>query len=213
MTIRIVIADDHALFVGALERFLRDERDFEVVGTATDSAGAVQLIQRIKPDIAIVDVRMPPDGGLAVARAVRDEELATKVVILTAALSDTEAAVAMKLGVRGVILKEMSPVQLVRCIRKVHSGGEWIERSSASKAITQILSRETSARDLQTLLTPREYEVLRVAAAGLPNREIAAKLSIGEGTVKMHLHSIYEKLSLRGRVDLMAFAHKHGLTE
>ena len=201
------------MFVSALEHLLREEAELDVVATATDSDRALDLIRKTKPDIAVLDVRMPPDGGLAVARTLQNDRSATRVVILAAGLGQQEAMLAMQLGVRGVILKEMAPTHLIRCIQKVHAGGEWFEMKSASKAISSLLARENNERDLQSVLTPREYEVLRVAASGISNLEIAEKLSVGEGTVKMHLHSIYDKLSLRGRVDLMAFAHKRGLQE
>jgi len=213
VTIRIVLADDHAMFASAVARLLTDENDFDVVGTASDSDAALDLIRRQKPDVALLDIRMPPDGGLVVARHVREERLPSRIVILTAGISDHEAALAMEIGVAGLLLKDMSPAQLVRCIRKVHAGEQWVEMKSTSKAITKLIARETSTRDLRFVLTPREFEVLEIAAAGLSTHAIAEKLRIGEGTVKMHLHAIYEKLGLKGRVELMAFAHKHGLGE
>lgn len=211
--IRLLLADDHAIFLAGLERLLRDEDDFEIVATATTTEQAMALVREHRPDVAVLDVEMPAKSGLAVARAVKDEAMATKVVLLTAKLSDSQAVEALQLGVEGVVLKAMAAHQLVQCIRKVHAGGTWIESESTARALTKLRQRSESERQVGGRLTAREVEVLRIAATGAPNREIARRLFISEGTVKMHLHAIYEKLSLTGRVELMAYARRHALDE
>lgn len=193
-------------------RLLSDE-GFEVSAAAFTSDDAIAQTIRFKPDILVLDVRLPPAGGLAVARAIHEAKLHTRVVILTAALTDREALDARQAGVRGVVLKEMPSRQLVLAIRKVHAGGDFLEMMSTSRAISLLTKRESSLHHLQTVLTTRELEVLRAAATGAPNAEIARRLSIGSGTVKMHLYSIYKKLRVNSRVELMMYATRNGIGE
>ncbi len=210
--IRLVIADDHAMFLAGLGRLLSDENDFEIAAACTRTGEAIRAIRDKKPDVAVLDVQMPEDTGLGVVRAIRKEKLPTRVVLLTASVSDSQALEAAQLGVEGIILKEMAAHLLVQCIRKVHAGGRWVETGSTQRAFTAMLDRSEAERDLAAVLTAREIEVFRVAATGVPNREIARRLFISEGTVKMHLHAIYEKLGLSGRVQLMSHAQKLGLS-
>ncbi|HET7711148.1 MAG TPA: response regulator transcription factor [Thermoanaerobaculia bacterium] len=212
MSIRLVIADDHTMFLAGLERLLRDEKDFEVLAAVTRTSQAIRAIREKRPDVAVLDVQIPEETGLGVVRAIRSEKLPTRVVLLTASLGAREAVESVELGVEGVILKDMAAHQLVQCIRKVHAGGKWIETGSTQRALAAILDRSQTERKLAAALTAREFEVFRVAATGVPNREIAQRLFISEGTVKMHLHAIYEKLGLSGRVELMAHAQKLGIS-
>lgn len=210
--IRVVVADDHQIVVEGLERLLTDY-GFSVTGTATTSSEAIALARRLQPDILLLDLRLPPAGGLAVLRTLRDEALPSRPILLTAALGDRDAIEARQLGVRGVVLKEMPSRQLVQCIRKVHAGGEFMEMASTTRAMDLLTKRERSREHLQGVLTARELEVLRAAATGAPNAEIGRRLSIGAGTVKMHLYSIYKKLKINSRVELMMYATRSGLAE
>jgi DNA-binding NarL/FixJ family response regulator len=132
---------------------------------------------------------MPEPGGLAVLRVLRDEGLPTRAVILTAAIDDDEVVEALQLGVGGVLLKEMAPRLLVQCLRKVARGEQWLEKQSAGRVLDKLLRREAGTRELQNLLTQREFEVVRLVVEGLRNKEIAEKLHVSEGTVKVHLHN------------------------
>jgi DNA-binding NarL/FixJ family response regulator len=133
------------------------------------------------------------------------------VVLLTAALEDEEMIEAVRLEVHGVVLKEMAPQFLVQCIRKVHAGEHWIERRSAKQVMEKMLRRETGAREVAAVLTPREIELVQMVARGLRNKDVADKLCISEGTVKVHLHNIYEKLHVDGRMALLKYAQEKGL--
>jgi len=133
------------------------------------------------------------------------------VVILTASIQEEQLLEALRLGVRGVVLKEMAPALLVQCVRKVHSGGQWIERDSARRALEKILERQAGARALGEFLTSREAQIVTLIAKGMRNKEIAEKLFISEGTVKIHLHNIYEKLGVDGRLALMRYTQEKGL--
>jgi len=154
---------------------------------------------------------MPKKDGLAVLLELCKEKLPTRVVVLTGALDEHEALRFLRLGVGGIVLKEMAPHSLVQCIRKVHAGGQWLERHSTGRVLDTLLRRETGARELAGVLTSRELEIVRLVASGLRNEAIAKKLHISEGTVKSHLHNIYEELHLDGRLTLLLYAQDKGL--
>jgi DNA-binding NarL/FixJ family response regulator len=211
MAIRVVLADDHPIILDGLELLFRMERDIQVVARCVNGEEALQAVRRHRPDILILDIRMPGKDGLTVLREMKEENLPTQIVLLTVGLDEEEALEALRLGVRGVVLKEMAPQMLVQCVRKVHAGEQWLERRSVGRALEKLLWREAGVREVAGVLTPREIEIVRMAAVGLRNKEIADKLSISEGTVKIHLHHIYEKLHLNGRLELAAYAGEKGL--
>jgi DNA-binding NarL/FixJ family response regulator len=132
-------------------------------------------------------------------------------VLLTAQIDDDQTLEAVRLGVGGIILKEMAPQLLMECIRKVHAGQRWVERKSVGRALDTLLRREAGLRDLRQALTNRELEIVRMIVLGLHNSEIGQRLSVSEGTVKSHLHHIYEKLGVNGRVGLLLLAQQKGL--
>ncbi|HUP65549.1 MAG TPA: response regulator transcription factor [Thermoanaerobaculia bacterium] len=206
-SIRIIIADDHPIVLDGLEQLFRLEEEFEIVGRCTNGQEALDAVREKKPDVLILDLRMPLKSGLAVLRQLREEEIPTRVVVLTAALDEDEVLEAIRLGVRGVVLKEMAPRLLIQCVKKVHEGGQWLEKDSVGRALDKILRGGGQS----STLTPRELDVVRLVAEGLRNKEIAEKLLITEGTVKIHLHRIYEKLQIGGRVELSVYARDRGL--
>ncbi|HEV8676341.1 MAG TPA: response regulator transcription factor [Methylomirabilota bacterium] len=210
MAISLLLADDHPLILQGLQNLFGREPDFTVVGQCRTGDEALDGLRRHWPDILLLDLRMPGTDGLAVLRQMKEEKMATRVVLLTAALDEEDVLEAMRLGVRGVVLKEMAPRLLVQCIRKVHAGGEWLETRSFSRALDKLLKREARPGDMATILTARELEIARMVARGLRNRDIAEKLSISEGTVKIHLHRTYEKLGVDGRLQLMLYVQKNG---
>lgn len=211
MPITLVLADDHPLVLDGLEQLFRQEQDFQVLARCVNGEETLQAVRRYQPDVLILDIRMPGKDGLAVLQEMNKEKLPTRVVILTAALDEDDVLEAIRLGVRGVVLKEMAPQLLVRCTRKVHAGEQWLEKRSVALALEKMLRREAGTRQLAKVLTPREIEIVRMVAAGLRNKEIAEKLFISEGTVKIHLHNIYEKLSVKSRLELVRYAQDKGL--
>jgi len=198
MTIRIVLADDHPVVLGGLVRLLSAERDIEVLASATNGTETLKATRNLLPDILVLDLRMPGKDGLAVLGEMRRDGLPTKVVVLTAMESDDVLA-AIRLGARGVVMKDMALRLLVECIRIVHSGGVWIEKGVASHAVDRLLQRESGIRVMAERLTPREVEVAQMVADGLPSKHIADKLAITEGTAKLHLHHVYLKLMIDGQ--------------
>jgi DNA-binding NarL/FixJ family response regulator len=208
---RLVLADDHRLVIEALALLLRHEEDLEVVATCVDGPEALAAVRRHRPDILVLDLRMPQLDGLGVLRELAAASDPTQVVVLTAGVDERELVEAIRLGARGVVLKEMPSRLLLECLRKVHAGEPWLERRSVSAALDSLMRRERGAAEMRGLLTPRELSILRLLAKGLRNLEIAAQLHIGEGTVKTHLHNIYRKLKVDGRLALLRVAREKGL--
>lgn len=211
MPITLVIVDDHPLILDALENLFRLEKDLKVVARCLDGDEALQAVRRHKPDILVLDIQMPAKDGLVVLREMSKEKLATRVVVLTATLGDEGLGEALRLGVRGLVLKELAPKLLVQCIRKVHAGELWLEQRTVSSALERLLQREAGKQEAAQALTSREIEIVKQAATGLRNIEIAKKLFISEGTVKMHLHNIYQKLGVGSRSELTRYAQEKGL--
>jgi DNA-binding NarL/FixJ family response regulator len=152
---------------------------------------------------------MPGGGGLEVLAALAAERSPTRVVLLAAALDDAQLTDAVRLGVHGIVLKEMAPQLLLDAVRKVAAGGEWLDRGTLGRALRAVLSKQEV--NAAPALTPREREIVGLVSSGLRNRAIAESLHISEGTVKIHLHNIYEKLSVGGRLELTLRAQKLGL--
>jgi DNA-binding NarL/FixJ family response regulator len=210
MPIGVVLADDHPIVLAGLETVLHEAKDIKLLARCRDGEESLRAVRQHRPDVLVLDIRMPGKNGLEVLQELKREKLATRVVLLTAALDDNEVLEAVRLGVRGVILKEMTPDLLLQCIRKVHAGEQWLEKRSFQSALEKMLRREAAAKTVSGL-TPRELEIVRMVAAGLRNKEIAEKLTITEGTVKIHLHSVYQKLELDGRMALSLYAQDKGL--
>ncbi len=212
MTIRLVLVDDHPIVLGGLEQLFRSVEGFEVVASCGDGSAAVETVGRHQPDVLVMDLRMPGMDGLEVLRRLQASgEVSTRVVLLTGSIDEEEALEAIRLGVRGVVLKEMASRLLVECVRKVHAGERWLERGSFGAAMERAARREAAASDLAARLTPREIEIVRLVGRGLRNREIAERLFISEGTVKGHLHRIFTKLDLDTRSALTRYALEKGL--
>lgn len=211
MPIRLVVADDHPLILDGLDDLFGAEADITVVARCRASDEAVQAVRRHRPDVLVLDLRMPGLGGMGVLRELSQDAKPTISVLYTASLDQAEMLEAIRLGVRGVVLKEMPPRLLVDCVRAVHAGKHWLEKNVATRALETMLRREAGARDLEGLLTDREIEIACAVASGLRNKAIAERLHISEGTVKVHLHNIYHKLNLDGRLALTVYARTKGL--
>jgi DNA-binding NarL/FixJ family response regulator len=210
MAILLVLADDHPIVLDGLKQLFSLEPDFEVVACARSGDEALDAVRRHEPDVLVLDIRMPGKDGLTVLREMRRENLPTRVVVLTA-LGQDDVFEAMRLGVSGVILKDMASKLLVRCVREVHAGRRWIEKGSATHAAEKLFRREGVTQDLAGTLTRRELQIAQMTARGMHNKAIAEKLSITEGTAKVHLHNIYAKLSVDGRMALIQYLQSRGL--
>jgi len=211
MPITLVLADDHPLVLDGIEAVLATQPDMQVLASCADGEAALAAVRAHRPDVLVLDLRMPRMDGLSVLRELKEKDGQTKVVVLTAALSSDDVIEAVRLGVRGVVLKEMAPRMLVNCIRKVHEGGRWLEHASMGRALDQLIVRDAGERELARILTGRELDVARCVAQGLRNKDIAKRLGVNEGTVKLHLHNVYLKLGIDGRLALNVLLREKGL--
>ena len=210
MPIRLVLGDDHPIVLDGLENLFRLEPDFRVVARCVNGEECLAAVRRHQPDVLVLDLRMPRKDGLTVLRELHREQHAVKVVLLAAALEEEEVLEALRLGVRGMVLKELAPQMVVQCVRKVHAGEQWLEKQAFGRALETLLRREAGEREAGSVLTPRELEMVGMVARGLRNKEMSERMNISEGTVKIHLHHIYRKLKVENRVDLILYAQsKH----
>ena len=209
--IRLVLADDHPIVLDGLEQLFSTEPDLEVVARATSAEGALRALEEFRPDVLVLDLAMPGLDGLWVMEQAFEKKMPSRIVLLTAHIDEPKLLEAVRLNVAGVVLKEMAPRLLVECVREVHAGEKWLEKHSVARAMDRMVRRESELQRLSRLLTPRELEIVRLAAEGLRNREISERLTITEGTVKIHLHNIYEKLGVTGRPQLILYATREGL--
>jgi DNA-binding NarL/FixJ family response regulator len=207
----LVLADDHPVVLAGLEQLLAQEPDLEIVAACTSGEQALLAVRAHRPDVLVLDLQMPGQDGLAVLRALRAGGDPTPVVILTAALDEQAMLEALRCDVRGVVLKDMAPRLLVQCVRTVAAGETWLEREEIARALAELMRRERAAGAAARLLTPRELEIVHLVALGRRNKEIARQLAITEGTVKIHLSRVYEKLGVDNRVALTLWAQANGL--
>lgn len=208
----MILADDHPLVLNGLYHLLQEYPDFQVLDRCSSGTEALAAVRKNRPDVLVLDLLMPGKDGLEVARDLNTLGDPPRIVLLTAQLHEDQLIEALRLGVRGFVLKEMATKLLVECLRRVHAGGQWLEKDSASRAMEKLVRREARNREIASLLTPREIEVVAMVAKGLSNKEIGAQLFIAEGTVKIHLHNIYEKLGIARRAELTRVAEEYGLT-
>lgn len=211
MSIRLVLADDHPIVLDGLETLFRLEPDLEIAARCVNGEETLVAVRLHRPDVLVLDIHMPRKDGIAVLRELQRDKLPTKVVLLAAVLEEEEVLEALRLGVRGMVLKELAPQMVVQCVRKVHAGEQWLEKHAVSRVVDSLLRREAGEREAANVLTPREIEMVGMVARGLRNKEMSERLAISEGTVKIHLHHIYRKLKVENRVELILYAQSKRL--
>jgi DNA-binding NarL/FixJ family response regulator len=210
--IRVVIVDDHPIVLQGLQALFERQADIDVGAACSDGSAALDAVRVLHPDVLVMDLKMPGRNGLDLLRTVAAEQPGCRCVLLTATISHEDVCEAIKLGARGVVLKDSPPDSLVTCIRRVYAGDQWIDQDTATRAFRSVLDRESAEHLIAEALTPRELEIVRMVAQGLRNKAIAERLGISEGTVKVHLHNIYDKLGVDGRMELLLSAQQRGLT-
>jgi DNA-binding NarL/FixJ family response regulator len=210
--IKILIADDHAIFRDALRKLLELDHEIKVVGEASSGTECIKKLGKLKPDILLLDLRMPDMNGLAVLEEIDFDTIPTRVIVLTAADDHGDVLRAMRLGARGVVLKESAIDFLIGSIRRVHAGEISLDAQISDEMVKSFSgSLKSGARGEKGLLTDREMEVVQLVAQGYQNKEIGKKLFISEQTVKNHLLNIFDKIGVSDRVELTLYAIHHGL--
>ncbi len=201
-TIRVLCVDDHPLVRKGIASILANEADMELVGEANNGREAVEMFKQFKPDVVLMDLRMPDLDGTSATRMIRQEAPEARIIALTSYDGDQDIYRALEAGVRGYILKEMVHTEVVRAIRTVHSG---------KRLMPQEVAERLSEYFPQVALTPREVEVLGLVAKGMANKEIATKLGTASGTVKMHIQNILAKLGASDRTHAVTIAMERGI--
>jgi DNA-binding NarL/FixJ family response regulator len=203
--VRVVLADDHPIVLTGLRAVLQVEPGVEIVAAAPEGATALELIRAHEPDIAVLDIDMPQLTGLDVLEALEADGLSTRVVFLTGSASDEQIATAVEQGAWGILLKENALSVLTECLEAVSSGQRWLPEALIAPAVRRATERRERDGQLERVLTAREHEIAGLVAQGLSNKHICRRLSISEGTVKVHLHNMYEKLQISNRTVLAAW--------
>jgi DNA-binding NarL/FixJ family response regulator len=209
--IRVFVADDHPVVRQGLRTFLDSREGIEVVGEAGDGESAVIAVERLLPDVVLMDLVMPGLGGVAAIRRIRERVPATRVIVLTSFASDDQVIPAVQAGAAGYLLKDVEPTGLEAAIRLVHEGEALLDPQIAGRVMQEV-ARPSPSADVSSL-TPREREVLQLLARGLSNRELAEALVVSEKTVKTHVSSILMKLGLHDRTQAALLAVREGLVD
>jgi len=204
--IRVAAISEHPLTLLGICRLIYEEPGFELVAHGSARDGVLDVVGRGEPDVAIFDLELPSVESLEFLERVRSMGTRTRLVALTSSINQEQFIRARECGVRGVVLKTMPPHLLLQCLRTVHSGQEFLEKNVFLETFAALLERASA--QLPSTLTVREQTIMDLIASGMSNRTIAEKLDVSEGTVKTHVHRIYEKLGLHSRYELMALAGK-----
>ena len=207
--IKILIADDHVIFRDGLRKLLDSDDELTVVGEAASGGECIKMLAKLKPDILLLDLRMPDKSGLAVLEEVNFDTVPTRVIVLTAAEDNREVIRAMRLGARGVVLKQSATEVLLKSIHRVHAGEIWLDNRMTAEVLNAFSVAGAAPRSEKPLLSDREKEIVHLVVQGFRNKEIGVKLFIGEQTVKNHLHNIFDKLGVSDRLELALYAIHH----
>jgi two-component system NarL family response regulator len=203
--IRIAIVDDHTLFREGLRKILGVHDDLQIVAESAEGATILDLVWESRPDVLLLDVRVPPENGIDAIPAVRRLAPRTAILVLTACDDPGEHSRALAAGANGIILKDAAAEKLVRAIRTVATGETWTDPDAPAGTL--------AGEGTRGPLTSRETEIVRLVAAGCRNREIGERLSISEKTVKTHLSNVFQKLGVRDRIELITYALRRRITE
>jgi two-component system, NarL family, nitrate/nitrite response regulator NarL len=215
-TIRVVIADDHPIFRDGLRRLLGAEPGFEVIGEAGDGHEAVAKAAGLRPDILLLDLAMPKANGLQALQDLLDMRLPVRAVLLTAAIDSAETLKALRLGARGVILKEAATQLLFKCLHSVMNGEYWVGHERVQDIVAQLRrTEEDTNRELTPAarLTRRELQIVAAIVEGSGNKDIGLQFNLSQQTVKNHLSHIFDKLGVSNRLELALYAVHHKLMD
>jgi NarL family two-component system response regulator LiaR len=209
---KVIICDDQAIVRDGLVMLLKLEPDIEVVGTAGDGAEAVEMVADIRPDLILMDLKMPIMNGVEATRQIRTKYPEVKILVLTTYADDEWVFDAIQAGASGYLLKDTPREELIKAVRGTVTGKTYVDPSIAGKVLDQVSSHQTQPATLITSkLTEREIEVLRLIARGLSNADIADQLFLSDGTVRNHVSAILAKLGVSDRTQAAVIAIQHGL--
>jgi DNA-binding NarL/FixJ family response regulator len=211
-TVRVLIADDQTLFRVGLARLLEEDPRVEIVGQAGDGAEAVKLAGSLKPDVVLMDLKMPNLDGIEATRQIVAGYPGVKVLLLTTFEADNHVIQALKAGASGYILKDSKPDSIVSSLLAVMAG-ERVMASAVANRVLEMLTGTTTPKEFYDGLTGREIEILKLLAGGMANKQIAYKLKISEKTVRNHVSNMYEKLNIYDRSQAVLYAVRKGLVE
>lgn len=206
--IRILIADDHAVVREGIRALVSTEADMILVGEAADGQTAVELFKTLHPDVTVLDMVMPRLDGISAIQQIKDFDQEARILVLTSFAEDDKVFPALKAGAMAYLLKDSSPIDLIKAIRDLSQGESYLDPAIARKVLAEI-ARPTPPAPAEDLLSEREREVLDLLAEGLPNQEIATRLVISERTVRSHVGSILAKLHLANRTQAALYAIRH----
>ncbi|QPL40788.1 response regulator transcription factor [Erythrobacter sp. A30-3] len=205
---KVLVADDDPLTMAGITTLL-DKTNFTVVATVNTGAAVLDALPGARPELLILDNDMPERSGLDVLRTLRSKGDDRPVVLLTSRLNDELAREAVKLSVNGIVIKSTAPRDLLVCLESVVQGRRWIDQEVMQRVMEQAMSPD-APRDPFDALSARERAVASLVQRGLRNKEVASELGLTEGTVKVHLHKVFEKLGIRGRTELILLAQERG---
>ncbi len=212
MTVTILLADDHPIVRQGLRHLLEGESNMKVVGEASNGLEAVQFVERLNPQVLIVDIVMPELNGLEVLKQVRERVPGTRCIVLSMQSADVYVVEALKAGALGYVLKETGPSELVNAVHQVIQGNRYLSRRISERLIDVLIeSNQKSASDPYQTLTNREREILQMAAEGYSSAEIGKRLSISPRTAELHRARMMNKLGLKNQTDLVRYAFKRGI--
>jgi DNA-binding NarL/FixJ family response regulator len=212
MPIKVLIADDHHVVRRGLLFFLKTQKEIEIVGEATNGKEAVELVDKLLPDVVLMDLVMPEMDGIEATRLIKEKHADIHILILTSFSDQDHVIPAIQAGATGYQLKDIEPDELVKAIKAVHSGDSQLHPKVTTHVMTHLLKGDKKESNLLDELTRREKEVLAEIAKGKSNKEIAASLVITEKTVKTHVSNILAKLELADRTQAALYAVKHGIS-
>lgn len=213
MSIRLLVVDRFPVVVEGLQTIFAREPDIDLVAVESDGNAAWSVLVEQEPDVALLGGHLPGMDSLELLRKAREMDLSSRIVLYFSEMSDEVAVEALQLGVNGMLLLEMPMRLVVQCVRKVSEGGRWLEIQSLARVVDRMQAKELVRQDAVERLSSRELDVTRLVLLGMSNKEIAGKLGLSVGTIKIHMHNIFEKLGISSRLQLANYARENGFMQ
>jgi len=211
VTINLIVADPQPLMRAGIEQIQQFDSNIHVMSSVADGEAALNAVVEHNPDVLLLDLDLPERDGMSVIDEIQKRQLKTKSIVFTSG-APAQVIRALDMGVCGLVGKHNSTQRLAECINAVYDNKKWLDQDLTSHAVSHMLSQHKKSQVVTQVLTRRELAVAKLILEGLPNKRIASRLNISDGTVKLHLHHIYQKLALPGRLSLVLYLQQHGLS-